>query len=76
MHMDRRSVSGLNYYCGAGKQFMNSPYHVVDPPDDILEASLRKYVQRGLTQKEKIQRLAADHGLAIGCVMSYGYLRN
>ncbi|KAF7440091.1 hypothetical protein PC9H_000434 [Pleurotus ostreatus] len=36
------------------------------PPDDVLEASLRKYVTRGLSQNDKLKRLVDDHHLSIG----------
>ncbi|KAL0955297.1 hypothetical protein HGRIS_004186 [Hohenbuehelia grisea] len=36
------------------------------PPDETLKASLMEYVLKGLTQKEKVIRLAADHNLSIG----------
>ncbi|KAJ7453495.1 hypothetical protein FB451DRAFT_1050178 [Mycena latifolia] len=36
------------------------------PPDDELKATLLKYVEQGLKQKQKIERLGKDHNLSIG----------
>ncbi|KAJ6507923.1 hypothetical protein C8R47DRAFT_62272 [Mycena vitilis] len=35
------------------------------PPDDVLKGTLTKYVQQGLTQTQKIDRLVKDHNLQI-----------
>lgn len=77
MDMGKRSVSGLVIFTKNDDLWTHSIVSmVVDPPDDVLKVSLLTYIQRGLTQKEKTQRLASDHGLAIGCAMIYGYRRN
>ncbi|KAJ7156233.1 hypothetical protein C8R46DRAFT_429357 [Mycena filopes] len=36
------------------------------PADEVLKETLLKYVHQGLTQKQKIERLAKDHNLQIG----------
>ncbi|KAJ6464706.1 hypothetical protein DFH09DRAFT_1254597 [Mycena vulgaris] len=36
------------------------------PPDDVLKATLLTYVEQGLKQHQKLERLVADHHLSIG----------
>ncbi|KAJ6535294.1 hypothetical protein DFH09DRAFT_1249931 [Mycena vulgaris] len=36
------------------------------PPDDVLKATLLTYVEQGLEQHQKLERLVADHHLSIG----------
>ncbi len=39
---------------------------ILDPADDVLQASLKEYVLCNLSQAEKLARLQDDHGLSIG----------
>ena len=37
----------------------------LDPPDDILSASLHQYAKERLTNAQRLERLIAEHGLNI-----------
>ena len=39
-------------------------YHI-DPPDEILSASLHQYAKERLTTAQRLERLGAEHGLNI-----------
>ena len=42
--------------------------HFPDPGDEVMIKLLTKYIERGLTAKQKLERLAKETGYVIGCV--------